>query len=276
MGSTTPEPTYDSEPIAIIGLSRTECVVGDPQSRFNHKAVYHPDSEKLGTTHVKGAHFLEQDVGLFNAAFFNYSAETAAALDPQFRFQLESVYVALENELICQLGPLLLLILRGERAPLEIMMEGRLLYKYYANAYRLEPALEQLKSLLDAILHKNPRARFLEIGAGTGAAMRHALKILGTDEDGGPRCESWHFTDMSSGFFEASRAEFAAWDGLLESNKLDIDQGPEAQGSKLGSYHVVVACQVLHATKSMHRTMSTVRSLMKPGGTLLLMETTQD
>ncbi|KAL4774748.1 beta-ketoacyl synthase [Aspergillus nidulans var. acristatus] len=68
-----------------------------PESRFNHKALYHPDSEKLGTTHVKGAHFLEQDVGLFDAAFFNYPAETAATLDPQFRFQLESVYEALEN-----------------------------------------------------------------------------------------------------------------------------------------------------------------------------------
>lgn len=28
--------------------------------------------------HVKGAHFLEEDVGLFDAAFFNYSAEVAA------------------------------------------------------------------------------------------------------------------------------------------------------------------------------------------------------
>jgi hypothetical protein len=27
---------------------------------------------------VKGAHFIEEDVGLFDAAFFNYSAETAS------------------------------------------------------------------------------------------------------------------------------------------------------------------------------------------------------
>ena len=44
-----------------------------------------------------GGHFLKEDVGLFDAHFFNLSAETAAALDPQFRLQLESTYEALES-----------------------------------------------------------------------------------------------------------------------------------------------------------------------------------
>ncbi|KAJ6443692.1 Lovastatin diketide synthase LovF [Purpureocillium lavendulum] len=47
--------------------------------------------------HVRGGHFLNEDIGLFDAAFFNFSAETAQSLDPQFRLQLESVYEALEN-----------------------------------------------------------------------------------------------------------------------------------------------------------------------------------
>lgn len=37
------------------------------------------------------------DVANFDAAFFNYSAEMAQALDPQFRMQLETTYEALEN-----------------------------------------------------------------------------------------------------------------------------------------------------------------------------------
>lgn len=71
MGSTSPEPTYDSEPIAIIGLSCKFAGSADspeklwemlaegrnawseiPESRFNHKAVYHPDSGKLGTVRL--------------------------------------------------------------------------------------------------------------------------------------------------------------------------------------------------------------------------------
>ncbi|CAI7648491.1 unnamed protein product [Penicillium glandicola] len=105
-----------SEPIAIIGLS---CKFsGDatsptklwtlleegrsawseiPSSRFNPKGAYHPSREKLSTSHIRGGHFLEEDLGLFDAAFFNFSTETASTLDPQFRLQLESVYEALEN-----------------------------------------------------------------------------------------------------------------------------------------------------------------------------------
>ncbi|KAL4786915.1 hypothetical protein BJX76DRAFT_364738 [Aspergillus varians] len=105
-----------SEPIAIIGLSCK--FAGDaaspaklwtlleegrsawseiPSSRFNRIGAYHPNREKLSTSHIRGGHFFDEDLGLFDAAFFNFSAETAASLDPQFRLQLESVYEALEN-----------------------------------------------------------------------------------------------------------------------------------------------------------------------------------
>lgn len=34
--------------------------------------------DMLGQTNVKGAHFIQEDVGLFDAAFFNFPGETAA------------------------------------------------------------------------------------------------------------------------------------------------------------------------------------------------------
>nr|CAG8993141.1 Highly reducing polyketide synthase [Penicillium sclerotiorum] len=185
---------------------------------------------------------------------------------------------SVDGELICRLGPVLLPMLRGELPPLQVMMEERLLYKYYANAFRLDRAFGQFRALMRAVAHKNPRARVLEIGAGTGAATRHALQTLGTDEEGGPFVESWHFTDISSGFFEAAKSEFTSQSAFLDMrfDRCDIEQDPASQGFELESYDIVVACQVLHATKSMDRTMKHVRSLMKPGASLLLMETTQD
>ena len=107
---------WATEPIAIIGLSCK--FAGDanntegfwkmmaegrnawsepPHSRWNAKGAYHPDQDKLSTTSVKGAHFLQEDVGCFDAAFFSYSGNLAAAVDPQYRMQLESTYEALEN-----------------------------------------------------------------------------------------------------------------------------------------------------------------------------------
>lgn len=46
---------------------------------------------------VRGGHFLKEDIGLFDASFFNISPNEAKAIDPQQRLQLESAYEALEN-----------------------------------------------------------------------------------------------------------------------------------------------------------------------------------
>lgn len=46
---------------------------------------------------TKGGYFLEDDVSAFDASFFNLSSETASAMDPQMRLQLESVYEATED-----------------------------------------------------------------------------------------------------------------------------------------------------------------------------------
>ncbi|KAI1354789.1 S-adenosyl-L-methionine-dependent methyltransferase [Xylaria sp. FL0043] len=155
------------------------------------------------------------------------------------------------------------------------MIEARLLYRYYADALRMGPSLAQLASVLRAVVHRNPRARIFEIGGGTGGATQHMLRALGGPEQGRPHAASWRFTDISSGFFEA-RAESAEWSDILGFDRLDIEKDPASQGSSLENYDIVVACEVLHATKSMARTMAHVRGLMKPGGTLLLMETIQD
>ena len=79
-----------------------------PSERFNQKAFYHPQAEKLGTvslsftpsahTHINhfqsnfaGAHFLSEDVGLFDASFFNFTSEVATV--GQTHHPSEQVYV---------------------------------------------------------------------------------------------------------------------------------------------------------------------------------------
>ncbi|KAB8205360.1 S-adenosyl-L-methionine-dependent methyltransferase [Aspergillus parasiticus] len=53
---------------------------------------------------------------------------------------------------------------------------------------------------------------------------------------------------------------------------LDIEQPPDSQGFALGEYDLVIAANVLHATAQIDQTAKHVRSLLKPGGTLLLIE----
>ncbi|CZS97698.1 related to polyketide synthase [Rhynchosporium agropyri] len=68
-----------------------------PKSRFNHEAFHHPNPDKMGCYNPEGGHFLEEDVGLFDAPFFNITEKEAISMDPQQRLLLECTYEALEN-----------------------------------------------------------------------------------------------------------------------------------------------------------------------------------
>ncbi|KAK3991082.1 putative polyketide synthase [Cladorrhinum sp. PSN332] len=182
------------------------------------------------------------------------------------------------GEMVCRLGRSMVPILRGEITPLQLMMEDDLLNRYYLDGLKWGRANAKLGELVKLYAHKHPRAKMLEIGAGTGGATTHILNGLGTGEDGkgGPSVASYDFTDVSTGFFEKAREKFKDWNGIVRYKKLNVEEDPVRQGFEEGSYDVIIACQVLHATKSMNNTMSNVRKLLKPGGKLFLMETTKD
>ncbi|KAI1827695.1 hypothetical protein F4861DRAFT_492206 [Xylaria intraflava] len=90
-GATSPSKLWDMCINARSGWSEI------PENRFNVHSLYHPDRERPGRSNVTGAHFLDEDVSLFDAGFFSFSADVAAAMDPQVRLLLETVYEASEN-----------------------------------------------------------------------------------------------------------------------------------------------------------------------------------
>ena len=177
----------------------------------------------------------------------------------------------------CRIGSSLLSIFRQQTAPLELMLEDKLLYDYYIKALRIDRSYEQIKRLIDVFAHNNPKSRILEIGGGTGGCTAHALRILGGGNSQRPlRFTRYDFTDISSGFFEMARQKFESWDSLINYSKLDVEVDPSVQGFDAESYDLIIACQVLHATKNMSRTLQNVRRLLRPGGKLMMIETTND
>ncbi|RAH70054.1 type I polyketide synthase [Aspergillus aculeatinus CBS 121060] len=90
-GASSPESLWDLCANGQTAWSPT------PKSRFHAESWYHPDKEHLGTSYVKGAHFLAEDISRFDAAFFNLIADAASTMDPEVRLQLETAYEALES-----------------------------------------------------------------------------------------------------------------------------------------------------------------------------------
>jgi SAM-dependent methyltransferase len=79
------------------------------------------------------------------------------------------------------------------------------------------------------------------------------------------------FTDISSGFFPAAKERFAAYQGI-DFKILDIGKDPIEQGFEAGSFDLIVASNVLHATPELNTTLKNVRKLLSPRGQLFLLE----
>ena len=68
-----------------------------PEDRFNVDAYWHPYNARSGSMSTKGAHFMKEDVSVFDAPFFSMSGAEATATDPQLRILLEVAFESLEN-----------------------------------------------------------------------------------------------------------------------------------------------------------------------------------
>ncbi|KAL3429943.1 hypothetical protein BDV09DRAFT_200122 [Aspergillus tetrazonus] len=211
-------------------------------------------------------------LGPKSAAWFNATSDEQALVFK--RVQTSST----DGEMVCRVGFQLLQILRNEVAPLQLMLEDDLLYRYYAEAVKWQRSYHQAQEVIRLFTHKNPRANILEVGGGTGGCTKVVLDALGGGGDSKENLRFAHytFTDISPAFFKAASEKFEAWGDLISYQKLDIEQDPETQAFECGGYDLVIACQVLHATKSMPETLTNVKKLLKPGGQLLLIEFTRN
>ena len=167
-------------------------------------------------------------------------------------------------------------LLRGEATPAEILFPGSSMEKVEA-VYRGDPLADRLNELaaraVDAFVgSRSPheRLRVLEIGAGTGGTTARVLERLAPHRD---RLE-YLYTDVSNGFLRHGRKHFGHHGGHLSFRRLDIERDVVEQGFEKGTFDVVVAANVLHATRNLRETASNVASLLRDQGWLVLVEAT--
>ena len=164
-------------------------------------------------------------------------------------------------------------ILREEKSGLEVALQDGLLTELYSGGLHVLSSYRQLENIIDALAHNNPNMSILEVGAGTGGATRILVKVLHGSDDR-RRYHEYTFTDISSAFFKHAQREFSSCVGM-QFKVLDLEKPPLEQGFE-GSFDLVIASEVLHATRDIVEATRNVRALLKPGGKLVLLETTKE
>ncbi|MFF4118063.1 class I SAM-dependent methyltransferase [Streptomyces sp. NPDC001714] len=167
-------------------------------------------------------------------------------------------------------------LLRGETKPISVLFPGWSMEKV-ERVYRGDPVSDRLNELVaqavaahvDAGAGPAPR-RILEVGAGTGGTTAELLSAVP------PEAGRLHYvySDISASFLRYGRQQFGATGPGMEFRLLDIEGDLAAQGCEDGEFDVVVAANVLHATRELRPTLANVRRLLRPGGRLVLREIT--
>lgn len=159
---------------------------------------------------------------------------------------------------------------KGEVDPVAILMPDNTL----ANIYNYLDRCDR-KELFQTLGHSKPQLRILEVGAGTGGTTNTLLQNLTNSENGSLMYSRYTYTDISPAFFGPAKERFAAYPNM-DFQALDVTKDPIEQGFVAGSYDLIVAANILHATPSLKQTLSNVCKLLHPEGRLYMEELCSD
>ena len=180
---------------------------------------------------------------------------------------------AVECELLSRCGGQLAAVLQGTCDPLPLLFPGHQNTVSAASLYRDSHVARVMNGLVTAAVSSfvasravGARLRVLEIGAGTGATADAVVDSL-------PAHADYWFTDVSSAFIQQARLRYRDRSNVSYA-RFDIELAPDAQEIPTETFDLVIASNVLHATRSIADTLAHVRQLLSPGGSLLLVEGT--
>ena len=113
------------------------------------------------------------------------------------------------------------------------------------------------------------KVRVLEVGAGTGGTTSAVLPALLPDRT------SYWYTDVSDLFLARAQRKFAAYP-FVKYGLLDLERDPIEQGFPARGFDVILGANIVHATSNLATSLDRLRSLLAPGGVVVLLETTTD
>lgn len=173
-------------------------------------------------------------------------------------------------------GPVLAGVLTGNTDPVELLFpSGKsidALTTFYREGGDFAANNDMIGLAVTELVKSVPSRRairILEVGAGTGSLTRSVLPVLE-----GHRTE-YVFTDTSPAFLADAKKQFGDYP-FVEYRTFDIEKSLEAQGIDAGSFDLVLATNVVHATADLKHSLSNLRRCLAQDGVIMFLEVTNE
>ena len=127
----------------------------------------------------------------------------------------------------------------------------------FADLPSQQPVVQRVIGEIVRLLPKGKALRILEIGGGTGGMTSFILPMLPDN------CTEYVFTDISLRFIAAAQQKFSRYP-FVQYRPLDIELDPTQQRLIANSFDVIIASDVLHATKDLRKTLAKSSSCSGP------------
>ncbi|KAF2715992.1 hypothetical protein K431DRAFT_316867 [Polychaeton citri CBS 116435] len=276
-----PESLEAALPLAPISISEQDLTNMKKKETaallFMRRALASVSSSEISIPHLRlYFHWLERQIHVWehNVSPLGFDHKSLVEADGEEQIFDDVEVLDDEGLAISRIGQQIPDILRGNISALDILREDDLLKRFY-RTHDLQYLSNRLSEVMAMMAFKNPNMSVLELGAGTGGTTHVLLERLTSEDRTTSMLSDYTFTDISAGYFEAAKEEFQHWNLKMSYRTLDLENNPLVQGFEENSFDVVVASNVVHATKQLNSTLKHVYQLMRPGGKLFLIEATK-
>ncbi|MCX5233312.1 type I polyketide synthase [Streptomyces sp. NBC_00233] len=192
-----------------------------------------------------------------------------AAAHPELEYLLEML-----DRCVRSLGP----VFRGEMEGLQAALpDGQdTLHQKATRARRIKSLTAHFDLVATTVARLvreagGRKVRILEIGAGRGYLSKAVIDALPD-----PSTVEYHFTDIGRSFVLDAQKQAHEQDlTCMRFGTLDISEDPTAQGYDPGTFDIVLAFNIFHATKDLRVSLRNTRKLLTPDGLLFLLEISQ-
>ncbi|MCX8130967.1 MAG: SDR family NAD(P)-dependent oxidoreductase [Clostridia bacterium] len=113
------------------------------------------------------------------------------------------------------------------------------------------------------------RVRIIEIGAGTGST---SVKVFEKLKPYAGHIEEYCYTDISKAFLIHAEKEYGSANPYLTYKLLNAEMPIDGQGIDAGGYDVLIATNILHATKNIRHTLRNIKAVLRKNGLFILNE----